>query len=228
MRVCQCDMSLQIARHELVMHPTDRRDTPPTAIRAYARSTRCAATPHRLHTRAMVMADGIHGGSRQRPKESPHHVAASSPRSSCRRPRDRRRDHRHHRLPGRPQHRGHHDRHRRRHRRHPGRRPAYGYGYGFGWRPRLRVLRLPVHAVLPVHRVRADPGASSGGGGIAAAAGAPAGIPAGSAIALRVRGSTARSRTGIARPTTRNPAQATRRRATRPRPCRPSSSPPAG
>ena len=38
--------------------------------------------------------------------------------------------------------------------------PAYGYGYGWlaSRRLRLRVLRLPRHAVLPVHRLRADPG----------------------------------------------------------------------
>ena len=78
-------------------------------------------------------------------------------------------------------------------------------------RLRLRVLRLPVHAVLPVHRVRAHPGDRLGRLGIAMAGADRAGAvdragttsPPGP---LRIEVRTARSRTGIARPTTRRPA----------------------
>ena len=45
-------------------------------------------------------------------------------------------------------------RRRRRHRRHPGRRPRLRLRLRLLARLRLRVLRLPRDAVLPVHRVR--------------------------------------------------------------------------
>ena len=126
----------------------------------------------------------------------------------------RRRDRRHHRLPGGPVHGRHAGRRRRRHRRQPGRRARLRLRLGLGPRLRLRVLRLPVRdALLPVHRVRADPGAHLGRPRVAAATGAVrAGIPRRAGRTSRPA-STARSRTGTARPTTRPPSR--RRRPTR-------------
>ncbi len=136
-----------------------------TVARSTVNTTRhgpAIAAPHRLHSRRARMR------GRQGPrwtvndhKESPTNAPHPRRHPARRRPRDRRRHHRHDGLPGRSRH-SDHDRDRRA----PARPsppsssppPTATATARAGIRLRLRLLRLPRHAVLPVHRLRPAPG----------------------------------------------------------------------